>query len=85
VLGLYRDLSEHPVAALREAGVRVTINTDDPAPIGIRLEAEWANCAAAFGWDMADMRDFALASIFACFAPDELKAALRSELGGPAA
>jgi adenosine deaminase len=81
VLGLYRDLSQHPVAALREAGVRVTMNTDDPAPIGIRLESEWANCAAAFGWDMADLRDFAQASIFACFAPEELKAALRAELG----
>lgn len=81
VLGLYKDLGEHPLAALRQAGVRVTINTDDPAPIGIRLESEWTSCAATFGWDMADMRDFAQASIFACFAADEVKDALRAELG----
>jgi adenosine deaminase len=81
LLGLYKDLSEHPLAALREAGVRVTMNTDDPAPVGIRLESEWASCAATFGWDMADMRDFAEASITACFAPEELKDALRAELG----
>jgi len=80
VLGLYQDLSEHPLAALREAGVRVTVNTDDPAPIGVRLESEWASCAATFGWDMAVMRDLARASIFACFAPDEVKDALRAEL-----
>jgi adenosine deaminase len=49
--------------------------------MGIRLESEWASCAAAFGWDMTDMRDFAQASIFACFAPDEVKDALRAELG----
>jgi adenosine deaminase len=80
-LGLYQDLTGHPLAALRAAGVRVTVNTDDPAPLGIRLESEWAVCAAAFGWDMADMRDFAQASISASFAPDELKDALRAELG----
>jgi adenosine deaminase len=81
MIGLYKDLSEHPLAALREAGVRVTMNTDDPAPVGISLESQWAVCAAAFGWDMADMRDFALASISASFAPDELKDSLRAELG----
>jgi adenosine deaminase len=79
-LGLWNDLSEHPLAALREAGVRVTINTDDPAAQGMRLESEWAVCAATFGWGLADMRDFARTSIAACFAPEELKAALRAEL-----
>jgi adenosine deaminase len=80
-LGLYPDLAGHPLAALRAAGVGVTVNTDDPAPLGIRLESEWAVCAAAFGWDMADMCDFARTSISASFAPDELKDALRAELG----
>jgi adenosine deaminase len=79
-LGLYKELAEHPLPALRAAGVPVTVNTDDPAPLGIRLEGEWAACAAAFGWDMTDMRDFARASISASFAPDELKQALRAEL-----
>jgi adenosine deaminase len=79
-LGLWNDLSEHPLAALREAGVRVTINTDDPAAHGMRLESEWAICAATFGWDLADMQDFGRTSIAACFAPEELKAALRAEL-----
>ena len=27
----YRSLAEHPLLALREAGIPVTINTDDPA------------------------------------------------------
>jgi adenosine deaminase len=80
-LGLYPDLSEHPLAALRAAGVRVTVNTDDPAPLGLRLESEWAHCAASLGWDLADLRDLARASISASFAPDELKDTLRAELG----
>jgi adenosine deaminase len=79
-LGLYRDLTEHPLAALRAAGVRVTVNTDDPAPLGTRVEAEWAVCAEAYGWTMADLRELAAASIAASFAPDELKAELTAEL-----
>lgn len=80
VLGLYPDLSAHPLGQLRQAGVRVTVNTDDPVPVGTRLEAEWAVCAAAYGWDMTDLRALARASIDACFAPDEVKDALRAEL-----
>jgi len=83
LLGLYADLDQHPIAALRAAGVRVTVNTDDPAPLGLRLESEYALCAEAFGWSMADLRDLALASINASFAAEELKVSLRAELGAP--
>ncbi len=79
-LGLYPDLRAHPLDQLRKAGVRVTVNTDDPAPVGTRLEAEWAACAAAYGWDLADLRQLARTSVDASFAPDELKHALRTEL-----
>jgi len=60
--------------------VRVTVNTDDPAPLGTRVEAEWAVCAEAYGWTLADLRELAAASIAASFAPDELKAELTAEL-----
>jgi adenosine deaminase len=80
MLGLYQDWGDHPVAALRDAGVRVTINTDDPALMGIRLESEWALCAAAFGWDFADLHELAIASVEASFAPAEFKQTLRTEI-----
>jgi adenosine deaminase len=83
-LGLYPSLAEHPLAALRAAGVRVTVNTDDPAPLGTRLEAEWAACAAAYGWTTAELCELAAASIAASFAPAELKAELLAELAATA-
>jgi len=79
-LGLYPSLGEHPVGALRAAGVTVTVNTDDPAPIGTRLEHEWAATANAFGWDEAATIELARASIVASFAEPELKSALLAEL-----
>jgi adenosine deaminase len=61
------------------------VNTDDPAPLGIRLEAEWAACAMAYGWTTAELRELAAASIDASFAPAELKAELLAELAELAA
>lgn len=80
-LGLYPSFDRHPVAALREAGVRVTLNTDDPAPLGTTLEADWAVSAQVFGWDLPVLRGFARTSIEVSFAPPELKASLLAELG----
>ncbi|PRY17230.1 adenosine deaminase [Kineococcus rhizosphaerae] len=80
-LGVYRDWVDHPLEALREAGVRVTLNTDDPAPLGTTLEADWAVAAGVFGWDLGVLRDFARTSVEVSFAPPELKAALLGELG----
>lgn len=79
-LGIYPDLAAHPVNRLREAGVVVTVNTDDPAPLGTRLEAEWALCADTYGWDLADLKGLAAASITASFAPPELQRDLLAEL-----
>lgn len=79
-LGLYPDAARHPVDALRERGVVVTVNTDDPAPIGTRLENEWTLCADTFGWDWDAVTGLARASIEASFAEPDLKAELLAEL-----
>lgn len=73
VLGIYPDLERHPLPALRAAGVRVTVNTDDPGPIGTRLENEWSLVADAYGWGLDDLLDLARASVAASFAPEELR------------
>ena len=40
-LGIYPDLETHPVADLHRAGVRVTVNTDDPTPFGQTITDEY--------------------------------------------
>jgi adenosine deaminase len=85
-LGIYGDWAEHPLLLLRDAGVTVTINTDDPGPLGTTLETDWAVCAEVFGLDEDDLRAFALASVDASFAPESTKTALRAEIAAyPAA
>jgi adenosine deaminase len=72
-LGLYPSLADHPIEKLRQAGVPVSINTDDPALLGQRLEAEYGRCADAFRWSDAVLRDLARNSVEASFATPEVK------------
>lgn len=83
-LGIYRSWDEHPLPRLLDAGVAVTLNTDDPAPLGSSLEADWAITAQQFGFDESDLIDFASRSIDASFADDDRKAVLHAELAAVA-
>jgi adenosine deaminase len=81
VLKVYDSMQAHPLDALRRAGVRVSINTDDPSLLGTTLPREYALCQSSYGWDDAVVRDLAATSIEASFADDDLKARLRRALG----
>jgi len=63
---------------LRHAGVPVSINTDDPALLGLKLENEYAKCAEAFEWSDEDIRGIARTSIAASFAAPEIKRRLET-------
>lgn len=79
-LGLYKTYAEHPLERLRRAGVPVSINTDDPALLGLKLEQEYARCAEAFGWSDMEIRDVARTSIEASFADAAVKRRLLEAL-----
>lgn len=79
-LGIYPDWQQHPLRRLLDAGVLVTLNTDDPAPLRSTLESDWAVAAQQFGFGYADMVGFAARSIDASFANPDLKAQLHDEL-----
>ncbi len=49
-LGLYPGWSAHPIARLADAGVRVTVSTDDPPFFHTTLRNEYDHLADAFGW-----------------------------------
>ncbi len=75
----YRSLAEHPLPSLREAGVLVTINTDDPAMSGLDLGLEYRRVAEAYGWSATEMGRLAVEGIESTWldAPD--RAALAHE------
>jgi aminodeoxyfutalosine deaminase len=54
--GVVRRLEEHPVRRLYDAGVPITLNTDDPAMFGSTLVGEYRLAARRFGFSEAELR-----------------------------
>jgi adenosine deaminase len=79
-LGRYPDRASHPLDTLRRAGVRVSINTDDPALMHTSLVTEYAESARAYGWDSEIIHQVARTSIEVAFCDDELRQQLLAAL-----
>jgi adenosine deaminase len=79
-LGLYPDWESHPLPQLVAAGVPITLNTDDPSPLGTTLETDWSVASVEFGFGVPELTGFAARSIEASFADEDLKRALRNDL-----
>jgi len=72
----YASLAEHPVRDMRDAGLLVTINTDDPAMTGADLGSEYRDVADALGWSFEELCAIAVEGIEAAWLDDGEKADL---------
>lgn len=79
-LGVYESLAAHPIDRLRQAGVPVSINTDDPSLLRTSLPREYALCQQQFGWGDETLREIAATSIAASFASADVQDRLLGEL-----
>ncbi len=79
-LAVFARLEDHNLGRLMEAGVKVTINSDDPAFFGGYVGANYTETAAALGLDREALVRIARNSLEAAFLPDDEKAALVAEL-----
>lgn len=61
------DLADHPLPRLLDAGVRVTVNSDDPAYFGGYVADNYVALAEACGLSEADVAALARASLDATF------------------
>jgi len=77
---LYPSMDAHPLDRLRRAGVRVSVNTDDPSLLGTNLPREYEIATKSYGWSEAVLRDVACTSIEASFARPDVKEELRGDL-----
>ncbi|HVC73118.1 MAG TPA: adenosine deaminase, partial [Mycobacteriales bacterium] len=80
VLGLVPSLAAHPLPALVEAGLVVTLNTDIPAITGRTLSAEYAAVRDTFGCTDEDLARLAGAAVDASFAPPAAKSRLHHDI-----
>ncbi|WP_110182408.1 adenosine deaminase [Nocardioides solisilvae] len=74
------SLAEHPIVAFRDAGVRFSVNSDDPPMFGTTLNREYVIAADLLGLDRAGLVDLAKEGVAASFAPDHVRRALTDEI-----
>lgn len=78
--GVVEDLRDHPLPGLLDAGVPVTLATDDPGMFHTDLDREYLLCHELFGLGRAELAELARTGVRASFAPDALKRELLAEI-----
>jgi aminodeoxyfutalosine deaminase len=73
-------LEEHPIRAFRDAGVTVTVNSDDPPMFNTTLNREYGIAADLLGLDEAGVADLARSAVRASFAEEDVKARILGEI-----
>lgn len=69
-LGVVPSWNAHPIAKLRDAGVKVTVSTDDPPFFHTTISGEYENLSRAFGWEEEVFTDLNRTAIQAAFCDD---------------
>lgn len=79
-LGAALSWETHPIADLREAGVPVTVSTDDPPFFDTDMTREFEGLARAFGWDEADFAELNRTALDAAFCDADTRARIAERL-----
>jgi adenosine deaminase len=79
-LGVYPSFADHPIARLRDAGVRVTVSTDDPPFFHTSMSREYEELARAFGWDAPDFAALNRVALDAAFCDEQTRARIAKRL-----
>ena len=78
-LGLYPDAASHPLKALHEAGVTVTVNSDDPPLFNTSLTDEACLLADPWGFSRETIDEILLNGIRFSFLPDDRRKSMETE------
>jgi adenosine deaminase len=76
VLGVFPTYEEHPLPQLIEAGVRVTLGSDDPPYFGASIGGEYAIAGERMGLGDTLLREVTRTAVSAAFCEETLKPAL---------
>jgi adenosine deaminase len=79
VLGVYPSYEAHPLPRLANAGVRLTLGSDDPPYFGASIGGEYEIAQARLGFDEDGLKAITATAIDAAFCDDGLKAELRQQ------
>ncbi len=79
-LAVYRDMKDHPLRRMLEAGLMVTVNSDDPAYFGGYVNENYLAVHDALQLSTQQLAEIARNSFEAAFLDDARKAALVAEV-----
>jgi adenosine deaminase len=82
-LGLFPTYQDHPLGALRGAGVRVTLGSDDPPYFGCSIGTEYAVARERHGLEEEQLMEVTRLAVEAGFAEDAVREGLIARLGFP--
>ena len=77
---VYPSVHEHSLPRMLEAGLRVTVNSDDPAMLGRDISDEYVTVVEQGLVTAEQLRDIAVGAADACWLPDADKVALRGRM-----
>src|SRR5262249_2009237 len=78
-LKVYKTLAEHSLPRLIDAGLYVTVNSDDPPMFNTTLTNEYLACAETYGWDADTIERLVLNGLRASFLPEARKTQLEAQ------
>ena len=74
------DWASHPIKDLRDAGVKVTISTDDPPFFATTMTNEFEMLSKTFGWDETDFSTLNKIALEAAFCDKDTRSAVAKRL-----
>jgi adenosine deaminase len=77
--GVVADLRSHPIRQYFDAGVLVTVNSDDPKMFQTSLADEYRQLEETCGWTRSELRQLALNAVEASWLPADRKTSLAAE------
>ena len=81
-LGAVTGWDAHPIAQMRDAGLKVTVSTDDPPFFHTDMTREFTMLHQTFGWDTDDFHALNQTALDAAFCDDDTRAKIAKRLGG---
>lgn len=77
--GAVTTIDDHPLPSMLQAGLQVTLNTDDPGVSDTRLSDEYALAITQLGLSLESIKGLVLTALQASFLPPKVKANLETE------
>jgi len=74
--GAWKDEKSHPIKPLTDAGVPITLASDDPTIQDSLLVDDYEKAVSNFGWSVEDLINSNMKSIDSCFLSNQEKSAL---------